>query len=64
MANGMTFAVADYDFTKCGLIPSVIMQAKIPNTIDESFYRVNVIHETEIENSGRNRVEIGSKWSK
>ncbi|CAB5374251.1 unnamed protein product [Rhizophagus irregularis] len=39
VANGMTFAVADHDFTKCGLIPSVIMQAEIPNTINESFYR-------------------------
>jgi hypothetical protein len=38
----MTFAVADHDFTKCGLIPSVIMQAEIPNSIDESFYRDNV----------------------
>jgi len=42
VANGMTFAVADHDFTKCGLIPSVIMQAEIPNSIDESFYRGNV----------------------
>jgi hypothetical protein len=42
VANGMIFAVADHDFTKCGLIPSVIMQAEIPNSIDESFYRGNV----------------------
>ncbi|GBC06312.1 hypothetical protein RclHR1_06760007 [Rhizophagus clarus] len=42
VANGMTFAVADHDFTKCGLIPSVIMQAEIPNSINESFYRGNV----------------------
>lgn len=42
VANGATFAVADHDFTKCGLIPSVIMHAKIPQSIDESFYRGKV----------------------
>ena len=42
VANEMTFAVADHDFTKCGLIPNVIIQAKIPNSIDESFYRDSV----------------------
>ena len=42
VANGMTFAVADHDFTKCGFIPSIIMQAEIPNSIDESFYRSSV----------------------
>ncbi|GBB99565.1 hypothetical protein RclHR1_35600001 [Rhizophagus clarus] len=42
VANGMTFAVVDHDFTKCGLILSVIMQAEIPNSINESFYRSNV----------------------
>ncbi|CAG8758347.1 20554_t:CDS:2, partial [Rhizophagus irregularis] len=39
VANGATFAVADHDFTKCELIPSVIMHAKIPQLIDELFYR-------------------------
>ena len=42
VANEMTFAVADHDFTKCDLIPSVIMQAEIPNSIDESFYHSNI----------------------
>ena len=42
VAKGMTFAVADYDFTKCGIIPSVIMHAEIPESINESFYRGNV----------------------
>ncbi|CAB5198525.1 unnamed protein product [Rhizophagus irregularis] len=39
VANGATFAVADHNFTKCELIPNVIMYAKIPQLIDESFYR-------------------------
>ncbi len=42
MAKGTTFAVADHDFTKYGLISSVIMQAEIPKSINESFYRGNV----------------------
>jgi hypothetical protein len=42
VAKGTIFSVADHDFTKCGLIPSVIMQAEIPKSIDESFYRGSV----------------------
>ncbi|GBC03479.1 hypothetical protein RclHR1_05140013 [Rhizophagus clarus] len=42
VANGIIFAVADHDFTKCGLISSVIMQAEIPNSINESFYHGNI----------------------
>ena len=42
VAKGTTFAVANHDFTKCELIPSVIMQAEIPRSIDESFYHGNV----------------------
>ncbi|GES75075.1 uncharacterized protein LOC105326236 [Rhizophagus clarus] len=32
----------DHDFTKCGLIPSVIIHADIPESIDESFYHSTV----------------------
>ena len=42
VAKGMIFAVADHDFTKCGLIPSVLMHAEIPESINELFYRGNV----------------------
>ncbi|CAI2195293.1 3468_t:CDS:2, partial [Funneliformis geosporum] len=37
-----TFAVSDHNFTKCSLIPSVIMLCNIPDNIDESFYREQV----------------------
>ena len=36
------FQVADHDFTKCGIIPSVIMLCDIPDNIDQSFYRGKV----------------------
>jgi hypothetical protein len=36
------FTIADHDFTKCGIIPSVTMLCDIPNNIDESFYRGQV----------------------
>ncbi|CAB5372918.1 unnamed protein product [Rhizophagus irregularis] len=42
VANGATFDIADHDFMKCELIPSVIMHAKIPQSIDESFYHGKV----------------------
>ena len=42
VTKGTTFAVADHDFTKCGLISSVIMQVEIPKLINESFYRGNI----------------------
>ena len=42
VAKGVTFAVADHDFTKCGLIPSVIMHAEILESINEFFYRGSV----------------------
>ena len=41
-ANGKRFSVADHDFTKCSIIPSVTVVCDIPNTIDESFYRGQV----------------------
>jgi len=34
-----TFAVSDYDFTKCNLILSVIMLCNISDNIKGSFYR-------------------------
>lgn len=37
-ANGKRFSVADHDFTKCSIIPSVTVVCDIPNTIDDSFY--------------------------
>jgi hypothetical protein len=36
------FAVADHDFTKCSLIPSVTMICDIPNNIEDSFYKGKV----------------------
>ena len=33
-----SFVVSDHDFTKCGIIPSVIMFCNIPASIEESFY--------------------------
>jgi hypothetical protein len=38
VTNGMPFAVADHNFTKCKFISSVIMQAKILNLIEKLFY--------------------------
>lgn len=40
--NGKKFAVADHDFTKMSIIPSVTVLCDIPNNIDESFYRGQV----------------------
>lgn len=37
-----SFVVSDHDFTKCGIIPSVIMFCDIPISIEESFYRGKV----------------------
>ncbi|PKK57168.1 hypothetical protein RhiirC2_858327 [Rhizophagus irregularis] len=37
-----TFAVSDHDFTKCSLIPSVMMICNIPDNIERSFYRGHV----------------------
>src|SRR6266540_2140720 len=42
IANGMIFTIANHDFTKYDLIPSIIMQAEISNSIDKSFYHNNV----------------------
>ena len=36
--SGKKFSVADHDFTKCGMIPSVMLFCDIPTTIEESFY--------------------------
>ncbi len=36
-------AFSDHDFTKFGLIPSVVVQCDIPKSIDESFYRGQVL---------------------
>ncbi|PKY18698.1 hypothetical protein RhiirB3_492222 [Rhizophagus irregularis] len=37
-----SFIVSDHDFTKCGIIPSVIMFCDIPTSIEESFYQGKV----------------------
>jgi len=42
VSKNKTFQVADHDFTKCGIIPSVTMICDIPCTIEESFYRGQV----------------------
>ncbi|GES98049.1 hypothetical protein GLOIN_2v1782174 [Rhizophagus clarus] len=42
VSKNKTFQVADYDFTKCGIIPSVTMICDIPCTIEESFYKGQV----------------------
>ena len=41
-ASGTTFAVADHDFTRFALIPSVTVLCNIPDSIDGSFYRGQV----------------------
>ena len=40
--SGKRFAVADHDFTKFGIVPSVTTLCDIPQTLDESFYRGQV----------------------
>ena len=42
-ASGSTFAVSDHDFTKFGLIPSVALLCDVPESIDDSFYRGEVV---------------------
>lgn len=42
VSKNKAFKVADHDFTKCGIIPSVTMLCEIPATIEESFYRGQV----------------------
>ena len=42
VSKNNAFKVADHDFTKCGIIPSVTMLCNIPATIEESFYRGQV----------------------
>jgi hypothetical protein len=37
-----SFVVSDHDFTKCGIIPSVIMFCDIPVSIEDSFYQGKV----------------------
>uniref|UniRef100_U9TKM5 Uncharacterized protein n=1 Tax=Rhizophagus irregularis (strain DAOM 181602 / DAOM 197198 / MUCL 43194) TaxID=747089 RepID=U9TKM5_RHIID len=37
-----SFIVSDHDFTKCEIIPSVIMFCDIPTSIEESFYQGKV----------------------
>ena len=41
--SGKKFAVADHDFTKFSVIPSVIVHCDVPDSIDESFYRGQVL---------------------
>ena len=36
--TGKKFSVADHDFTKCGMIPSVMLFCNVPSTIEDSFY--------------------------
>ena len=36
--TGKKFRVADHDFTKCGMIPSVTLVCDIPSSIEELFY--------------------------
>ena len=36
--TGKKFCDADHDFTKCGMIPSVMLICNVPSTIEESFY--------------------------
>jgi len=38
VSKGTTFAVADHDFTKTGIIPSVMMICDIPKSINGDFY--------------------------
>lgn len=38
VAEGLSFSVADHDFTKGKLIPSVTMKIAIPHNVTESFY--------------------------
>ncbi|GBB87081.1 hypothetical protein RclHR1_13540008 [Rhizophagus clarus] len=42
VAKNETFVVADHDFTKCSLIPSVMMICDVPNNIEDSFYKGKV----------------------
>ena len=42
-ASGSTFTVSDHDFTKFGLIPSVVVLCDIPESIDNTFYRGQVL---------------------
>jgi hypothetical protein len=42
VSQNNSFKVADHDFTKCGIIPSVTMICDIPCTVEESFYRGQV----------------------
>ena len=40
---GTTFEVGDHDFTKFSIIPSVVLVADIPDSIEESWYRGQVL---------------------
>ena len=40
--SGQKFAVADHDFTKFAIIPSVTVLCDVPQSIEESFYRGQV----------------------
>jgi len=42
VSKNNVFKIADHDFTKCGIIPSVTILCDIPTTIEESFYRGQV----------------------
>ncbi|GES82303.1 uncharacterized protein LOC111136195 [Rhizophagus clarus] len=42
VSKNKTFQVADHDFMKCGIIPSVTIICDIPCTIEESFYKGQV----------------------
>jgi len=39
---GMTFEVGDHDFTKCSIVPSVVLVVDIPDKIEEPWYRGQV----------------------
>ena len=41
-SSGSKFSVADHDFTKCSVVPSVTLLCETPETIDGSFYRGQV----------------------
>ena len=41
--SGSTFTISDHDFTKFGLIPSVVVLCDIPERMDNTFYRGQVL---------------------
>ena len=51
VSSSKTLAVADHNFTKFSLIPSVHLFVDIPESVDESFYSGSVCLATIIGNS-------------